>query len=152
IYDPAADKWTATAAKINGSGVEESWASLQNGGILALNDRSAAIYDPASNVWTRTGALPRGGSFGDTAGIAQVFDGAVMAYAVEAKSVIYTPGPNAASAGTWALGPDMLQGNEAEDEYTVTEPNGKVMIATYPKGGSPNVLQEYDPTTNTMAS
>jgi MYXO-CTERM domain-containing protein len=75
--------------------------------------------------------------------------------------VIYTPGATASDPGSWALGPNMLYktgpnngtaGNDAEDEYTVTEPNGKVMIATYPFGGSPDTLQEYDPTTNTMAS
>jgi hypothetical protein len=55
--------------------------------------------------------------------------------------MLYKTGPNNGTAG-----------NDAEDEYTVTEPNGKVMIATYPFGGSPDTLQEYDPTTNTMAS
>jgi hypothetical protein len=130
---------------------------------------AAAIYDPSTNTWARTGALPAGLTvtlptfgtieFGDVAGISQMFDGRVLAYGL-GTTAIYTPGATAAAPGTWAPGPDMLTGavttvepgNEAEDEYTVTEPNGKVMIATYPYQGSPNLLQEYDPTANTMAA
>jgi MYXO-CTERM domain-containing protein len=88
-----------------------------------------------------------------------MFDGRVLAYGL-GTTAIYTPGATAADPGTWALGPDLLTGavttvepgNEAEDEYTVTEPNGKVMVATYPYQGSPNLLQEFDPTTNTFAA
>ncbi|HEY4157117.1 MAG TPA: hypothetical protein VGM29_03435 [Polyangiaceae bacterium] len=151
IYDPAADKWTTSAAKPGGSGNENSWASLQNGGVLAVGGSSAAIYNPATNKWVATGKYPAGVSFGDTAGISLMFDGRVISYGF-GQTAIYTPGPTAADPGTWALGPAMLMGNEAEDEYSVTETNGKVMIATYPKGGSPNVIQEFDPVSNTMAA
>ena len=172
IYDPVANSWAAGASSPNSSGDENAWASLQNGGVLAVAPTSTAIYNPATNTWVKTGPLPSGFSvtltttypgtyqFGDTAGIAQMFDGRVLAYGL-GRTAIYTPGATASDPGTWALGPNMLYktgpnngtpGNDAEDEYTVTEPNGKVMIATYPFGGSPDTLQEFDPTTNTMAS
>jgi MYXO-CTERM domain-containing protein len=170
IYDPVMNKWTM-AAKLPGgvTGDENAWASLQNGGVLAVFPHGAAIYDPAGNKWTPTGPLPAGlavtlpmwGSiqFGDVGGISLMFDGRVLAYGL-GTTAIYTPGPTASDPGTWALGPNLLKGavstvepgNEAEDEYTVTEPNGKVMIATYPYQGSPNLLQEFDPTTNTFAA
>ena len=47
---------------------------------------------------------------------------------------------------------DGTPGNECEDEYTVTEPNGKVMVATHPFGQAIDMLIEFDPTTNTFAS
>jgi hypothetical protein len=172
IYDPVANAWTAGASSPTPNGDENAWASLQNGGVLAVAPMATAIYNPAANTWVKTGPLPAGFAvtltttypgtydFGDTAGISQMFDGRVLAYGL-GRTAIYTPGPTASDPGTWALGPNMLYktgpnngtpGNDAEDEYTVTEPNGKVMIATYPFGGSPDTLQEYDPTTNTMTA
>ncbi len=161
IYDPATNTWTSGPNIPSGSGDENAWASLQNGGILAVAPDSASIYNPATGTWIRTGAYPAGLSttlstgqkvnLGDVAGVSLMFDGRVIAYGF-GKTVIYTPGATAADAGTWALGPAMLSGNEAEDEYTVTEPNGKVMVATYPFQGSPNVLQEFDPTANTWTA
>jgi MYXO-CTERM domain-containing protein len=163
--------WTAGPTSPIGSGDENAWASLQNGGVLAVAPMGAAIYDPVANKWTKTGALPSGFAttltgtyagtydFGDTAGISQMFDGRVIAYGL-GKTAIYTPGATASDPGTWALGPNLLfktgpnngtAGDDAEDEYTVTEPNGKVMIATYPFGASPDLLQEFDPTTNSWS-
>jgi hypothetical protein len=169
IYDPATNTWTLGPNIPSGSGDENAWASLQNGGVLAVAPHGASIYNPATNTWKATGALPSGlavtlpqfGSiqFGDVAGIALMFDGRVMAFG-EGTTAIYTPGATAADPGTWALGPNLLTGaattvepgNEAEDEYCVTEPNGKVMVPTYPFQGSPNLLQEYDPATNTFTA
>jgi hypothetical protein len=161
IYDPVANTWTAAASSPMGSGDENAWASLQNGGVLQVTPNGAAIYNPATNTWKVTGPLPSGFTttlstnqvvqFGDVGGISLMFDGRVLAYGF-GKTAIYTPGPTASDAGTWALGPPMLGGNEAEDEYTVTEPNGRVMVATYPFQGSPNTLQEYDPVTNKMTA
>jgi len=174
IYDPSKDMWTAGASETNPNGDESSWASLQNGGVLAVAPKSTSIYDPASGKWTATGPLPAGFAvtltaaskypgtydFGDTAGIAQMFDGRVLALGL-GTTAIYTPGAVASAPGTWALGPNMpyktgpnygTPGNDAEDVYTVTEPNGKVMFASYPFGGSNDTLQEYDPATNKITA
>ncbi len=173
IYDPTTNTWTAGPTIPSGSGDENAWASLQNGGVLAVAPTSASIYNPATNTWIKTGPLPAGLAvtltaasgypgtyyFGDIAGISQLFDGRVVAYGL-GNIAIYTPGATASDPGTWALGPVMpyktgplygTTGNEAEDEYTVTEPNGKVMIATHPFGGAIDTLQEFDPTANTVA-
>lgn len=172
IYDPSTNTWTTGASGPNPNGDESSWASLQNGGVLAVYPKGASVYNPATNTWVQTGPLPSGFpvtltttfpgtyDFGDTAGIAQMFDGRVMTYGL-GTTAIYTPGATASDPGTWALGPDLLfktgpnngePADEAEDEYTVTEPNGKVMVATFPFGASPDLLQEYDPSTNAWTS
>jgi hypothetical protein len=175
IYNPATNTWTAGTSETNQSGDESAWASLQNGGVLAVQQLQTSIYNPATATWIATGPLPSAFKvtltaasgypgtygFGDTAGISQMFDGRVLAYGL-GTTVIYTPGASASDPGTWALGPDMpyqsgsppidgTPGNECEDEYTVTEPNGKVMVATHQFGGPIDALQEFDPTTNTMA-
>ncbi len=174
IFDPTSGTWTAGAKETNPTGDECSWATLQNGGVLGVCPMQASIYDPSSDTWMRTGPLPAGLAvtltaasgypgtydFGDTAGISQMFDGRVLAYGL-GTTAIYTPGATASDPGTWALGPNMpfktgpldgTPGNECEDEYTVTEPNGKVMVATHPFGEAIDTLQEFDPATNTIAT
>jgi hypothetical protein len=173
IYDPSTNTWTAGTSQTNPTGDECAWASLQNGGVLAVSPMLTSIYNPATATWIETGPLPSGFAvtltaasgypgtydFGDTAGISQMFDGRVIAYGL-GTTAIYTPGATASDPGTWALGPDMpykvgpydgTPGNEAEDEYSDCEPNGKVMIATHAFGQAIDTLQEFDPTTNTIA-
>jgi MYXO-CTERM domain-containing protein len=174
IFDPASNTWSTGPANTNGNGDENSWSTLQNGGVLAVAPTSASVYDPAANKWIKTGALPAGLSvtltaasgypgtyqFGDNAGISLMFDGRVLAYGL-GTTAIYTPGATASSPGTWALGPNMpykmgpldgTPGNECEDEYTVTETNGKVMVATHAFGQPIDMLIEFDPTTNTFTA
>ena len=64
------------------SGDENAWASLQNGGVLAVGYQSdgAAIYNPATGTWIRTGPVPSGFNTGDTGGISLMFDGRVFVY------------------------------------------------------------------------
>jgi MYXO-CTERM domain-containing protein len=154
IYDPVMDKWTAGPTNPIGSGDENAWAALQNGGVLAVGYQKAgaSIYNPATNKWISTGAVPSGFNTGDTGGISLMFDGRVFVYGI-GQSYIYTPGPTAADPGTWALGPMLLNGDEAEDEFSDTLPNGKVWGALVTKTYGPGVvLQEFDPTTNTVTS
>jgi hypothetical protein len=174
IFDPSTNTWSTGSANTNENGDENSWASLQNGGVLAVAPKAASIYDVATNKWIATGPLPSGLAvtltaaskypgtydFGDVGGISLLFDGRVLAYGL-GTTAIYTPGPTAADPGTWALGPnipyksgpfDGTPGNEAEDAYTVTEPNGKVMVPTHPFGQNNDMLLEFDPTTNTFSA
>jgi MYXO-CTERM domain-containing protein len=174
IFDPSTNSWSTGPANTNPNGDENSWATLQNGGVLAVAPTSTSIFDPVANKWIKTGALPAGLSvtltaasgypgtyqFGDNAGVSLMFDGRVLAYGL-GTTAIYTPGATASSPGTWVLGPNMpyktgpldgTPGNECEDEYTVTETNGKVMVATHPFGAAIDMLIEFDPTTNTFAS
>ncbi len=154
-YDPATNQWTAGPMNPIGSGDENSWASLQNGGVLAVGYQTAgaSIYNPATNKWISTGPVPSGFNTGDTGGISLMFDGRVFVYGLAGKSYIYTPGATAADPGTWVLGPAMLNGDEAEDEFSDALPNGKVWGALVTKTYGPGVvLQEFDPTTNTVTS
>ncbi len=153
IYDPTTNVWTAAANSPLGTGDENAWATLQNGGILAVgySKAGAAVYNPATNTWTKT-TVPAGWDTGDTAGISLMFDGRVIVYGF-GQNYLYTPGATAADAGTWALGPQMLNGDEAEDEFTDTLPNGKVWASLVTMTYGPGVvLQEFDPTTNTVSS
>jgi MYXO-CTERM domain-containing protein len=161
IYDPVANAWTMGPAMPRGmgSGDENAWASLTNGGVLAVDQGSAALYDPASNTWIATGALPANFDTGDTAGISQLFDGRVIAYGANAPRVgvpvvyIYTPGPTSTSPGTWAIGPNMIMGDGAEDEYTDVLTDGTVMLGVTAQSlGAAVGLQLFDPTTSTTAS
>jgi MYXO-CTERM domain-containing protein len=155
LYDPTTNKWTTLASSPLSTGDENAWASLQNGGVLAVGYQTAgaAIYNPATSTWTRTGPVPSGFNTGDTGGISQMFDGRVFVYGLKGNSYIYTPGATAADPGTWAAGPAMLNGDEAEDEFSDTLPNGMVwgglVTATYGPGV---VLQQFDPTTNMVSS
>jgi MYXO-CTERM domain-containing protein len=154
IYDPSMNTWTAGLKSPLSTGDENAWASLQNGGVLAVGYATdgAAIYDPATNTWVRTGAVPAGFNTGDTAGISQLFDGRVIAYGL-GQTYIYTPGAAAADPGTWALGPTMLNGDEAEDSFSDTLPNGQAWVTLTTVTYGPLVaLQAFDPTTNTVAS
>ena len=155
IYDPTTDKWTIGGPNVLSSGDENAWASLQNGGVLAVGyaGDGAAIYNPATDKWIRTGPVPSGFNTGDTGGISLMFDGRVFVYGLAGHSYIYTPGATAADPGTWVAGPTMLNGDEAEDEFSDTLPNGMVfgglVTMTYGPGV---VLQQFDPTTNTVSS
>ena len=175
IFDPSTNTWSTGLNNVNNqNGDEASWASLQNGGVLAVQPKYATVYDPSTGKWIATGALPSGLAvtltaasgypgtfdFGDTAGISLMFDGRVLAYGL-GTTAIYTPGATGSSPGTWALGPDLpyktgpldgTPGNECEDGYTITEPNGKVMVATHPFGMGNDTLLEFDPTSNTFAA
>jgi hypothetical protein len=82
-----------------------------------------------------------------------MFDGRVFVYGLAGKSYIYTPGATPKDPGTWAVGPAMLGGDEAEDEYSDTLPNGLVVGALVQVMFGPGVVwQAFDPTTNTVMS
>jgi hypothetical protein len=154
IYDPETDKWTSAGTSPLGIGQENSWAELQNGGVLAVGfaGAGAAIYNPATGKFSRTGPVPSGFDTGDTGGISLMFDGRVFVYGLNSKSYIYTPGATAADPGTWAAGPKLLA-KEAEDEFSNTMPDGRVFGALVDVMFGPGViLQAFDPNTNTVSS
>jgi hypothetical protein len=154
IYDPDKDSWSEGGPGVLSNGDENAWSALQNGGILAVGyaKDGAAIYDQATGKWQRTGAVPAGFDTGDTGGISLMFDGRVFVYGL-GQSYIYTPGATGADPGTWALGPKMLNGDRAEDEYSDTLPNGMVWGALVEKTYGPGVvLQQFDPSNDTVSS
>jgi MYXO-CTERM domain-containing protein len=153
IYDPTTDAWTKSGTMPLSSGVENAWAVLQNGGILAVgfNSDGAAIYNPSKSSWKRTGAVPSGFNTGDTGGITMMFDGRVFVYGLNFHSYIYSPGATADDAGSWVEGPKLLD-TEAEDEYSDILPNGLVMGGlVHVMFGPGTVLQLFDPTAGTVS-
>jgi MYXO-CTERM domain-containing protein len=156
VYDPTADTWTAKASSPLGSGDENSWASLQNGDVLAVGYHvsGAALYIPSMDKWVKT-SVPSGFDTGDMAGISQMFDGRVYVYGLNGKAYIWTPGPAVTDPGSWVT-TTLITTNgatENEDEYTDTLPNGMVWGALVAKMyGSSVVLQQFDPTTNTATA
>jgi hypothetical protein len=154
IYDSTTNTWTVGPSMPLNTGDENAWATLQNGNVLAVGfgGAGAAIYNPSTNTWKRTGAVPTGFNTGDTGGITQMFDGRVFVYGLQKNSYIYTPGATAADPGTWVKGPTLLD-NEAEDEFSDILPNGMVLGALVNVMFGPGtVLQQFDPTTNTVSS
>jgi MYXO-CTERM domain-containing protein len=154
IYDPKTNTWTKKNNSKLGTGDENAWAELQNGAILAVGyaGAGAAVYNPATDTWTKT-TTPSGFNTGDTGGISMAFDGRVFVYGLAGKSYIYTPGATAADVGSWAVGPAMLNGDEAEDEYCDTLPNGLVVGALVGVTYGPGLVwQAWDPTSNTVYS
>ena len=156
IYNPTTDTWTAKASNSLGSGDENSWASLQNGNVLAVGyaNSGAAIYIPSMDKWVKT-TVPSGFDTGDMGGISQMFDGRVYVYGLKNNAYIYTPGASVTDPGTWTTS-TLLTTNgatEAEDEYTDTLPNGMVWGALVKvMYGASVVLQQFDPTTNSATA
>ena len=126
IYDPATDKWTATADKLHSDGSdEETWLKLHDGSILSY-DIDASIddgkseaqrYVPATNKWVDA------------------------SYALDATHPpsLLSDGPPAAS-GAFAS-PNELQGEELGPAFLL--PNGNAMFF----GGNGHTAI-YNPVTN----
>jgi MYXO-CTERM domain-containing protein len=153
IYDPTTNTWTKSGTMPLVSGDENAWATLQNGGILAVGYQTggAVIYNPATDTWKRTGMVPSGFNTGDTGGITQMFDGRVFVYGLNYHSYIYTPGATADDPGSWVEGPKLLDA-EAEDEYSDILPTGQVMGGlVHVMFGAGTILQLFDPTSNTVS-
>lgn len=151
IYNPVTNAWTAAAGHPWGSGDEDAWTSLPNGGVLSVCNTGAGVYNPATNAWTKI-PYPAGFVPGDIGPTELMYDGRVLCLGYE-STAIFTPGATP-STGSWVMGPAYPGGptEDDEDEYGCCEPNGKVMFAAYPLGESPNELVEFDPTTNTFST
>lgn len=148
IYDPTANMWTPAASKSD-SGDEESWVSLPDGSVLAVSNTTQNRYDPAGNLWNPTGPVPPSVIFGDVGPAALLYDGRVFVLG-SFSTALYTPGATRSAPGSWVSGPPLPDGNNTEDVAAIVEPNGKVMFQSYPNGSAANVLNEFDPQSNTI--
>lgn len=148
IYDPVANSWTAAAAK-NDNGDEESWISLPDGSVLAVSSAGQNRYDPSVNQWYPTGPIPSGIQFGDVGPAILLYDGRVFVLG-SFSTAFYAVGATRSAPGAWSLGPSLPDGNNTEDVAAIVEPNGLVMFQSYPPGQSANVLNEFNPQTNTI--
>jgi hypothetical protein len=62
-------------------------------------------------------------------------------------TAIYTPGKNIVDAGTWTVGPDFPNGDNAGDSFAVLLPNGNVLVE-----GDSGALYTFDGTNFTAGS
>jgi hypothetical protein len=85
--------------------------------------------------------------------------GAVFAIGASGATGLYTPGADTTTAGTWAAGPDLTdgQGNPLYpmDAPAVLLPSGKVLLTASPgppcEQPAPTYFLEYDPAVNEVA-
>ena len=148
IYDPTANAWTPAASKSD-SGDEESWISLPDGSVFAVSNTTQNRYDPAANLWNPTASVPPGVVFGDVGPATLLYDGRVFVLG-SFSTALYTPGATRSAPGSWVAGPGLPDGNNTEDVAAIVEPNGKVIFQSYPNGKAANVLNEFDPQSNTI--
>jgi hypothetical protein len=143
IFDPAANNWSAAAAKLDGNSTEESWTLLPDSSVLAVDCSATMItaerYIPARDVWEATDQLPvqivaTDGS--QEMGPAVLMpDGRVFVVGATGHTALFST--SGKRGGGWTAGPDFpadstgaLQGGK--DAPACLLPNGKVLCAVAP--------------------
>ena len=163
--DPATLTWTLLGNTGKSDfNAEEGWTLLPNGTILTfdvLNAPNSEIYNPSTQTWQTAGStivdlhspstlgcIPYGshGQFcyfppGEVGPGILLADGRVFctgsnSQAGPGHTAIYTP-----STGTWAVGPDFPNGDNAGDNFAVLLPNGHALVE-----GASGRLYEFDGT------
>ncbi len=140
---------------------EVCWVKLPNGSIFGIDDYGGAAehFDPATAAWVQdASSTPSGAQGGDD----QEFllaNGHVLHVGSTATTAFYTPGANAASAGTLVNGPNLpmvgtnqLVGGESPGAVLAT---GNILLDLAPNGGgasggSPDYFYEYNYLSNTF--
>jgi len=155
--DPVTLTWTLLASIGKSDfNAEEGWTLMPDGTIFTFdvkNVPNSEIYDPATQTWQSAGStivdlhspspfgcLPYGdhGQFcyfppGEVGPALLLPDGRVFAtgsYSTQGPghTAIYTPGVAPFAVGTWAVGPDFSNGDDAGDSFSVLLPNGNALI------------------------
>jgi hypothetical protein len=163
--DPTTLTWTLLGSIGKSDfNAEEGWTLLPNGTVFTfdvLNAPNSEIYNPSSQTWQSAGStivdlhspspfgcLPYGpnGEFcyyppGEVGPGILMADGRVFctgsnSQAGPGHTAIYTP-----STGSWAVGPDFPNGDNAGDSYAVLLPNGNALVE-----GVSGRLYEFDGT------
>jgi hypothetical protein len=170
LYNPATNAWTQTGAKLsrfkNGNvfpdqSDEETWLKLPDGSVLSYDIFAsngtgtfhAERYLPASGQWVDASnvdpnhppQLLSSGSLGDELGGATLLpDGRAWFVGVTGHTAFYTP-----SSDTWAAGPDLPNGQMADDAPLCMMPNGHVLLAADGPGtalkSTHTHLYDFDP-------
>jgi hypothetical protein len=161
--DPATLTWTLLANTGKSDfNAEEGWTLLPDGTVFTFDVQNAPnseIYSPSTQTWTTAGStivdlhspspfgcLPYGpnGEFcyfppGEVGPGILLADGRVFctgsySSAGPGHTAIYTP-----STGTWLVGPDFPNNDDAGDNFAVLLPNGNALVE-----GSSGKLYEFD--------
>ncbi len=169
IYDPATNSWTPAASKAVTSN-EEGWVLLPDNTIVTTqcwDPYQTEKYIISTDTWKNEGALsvrivdPLMHEMGPGMLMYNhkvIFFGSANERG-HGKTVIYTPPAFPTGTGTWVAGPDIpaigKQAIVCNDCPASLMPNGKVLFAAanflINDWGSPVLLFEYDPASNTIA-
>ncbi|MBS0580712.1 MAG: hypothetical protein JSR36_15755 [Proteobacteria bacterium] len=125
-YDPAAGQWNSdgstpvglTSPTDNPGGLTYGPAPVQVVGGITYGPGPTGTYFPPGEIGPAL-LLPNG----------TVFVTGAASGAGPAHTVIYTPGPTPADPGSFTVGPDFANGDDAGDASAALLPSGNVLIA-----------------------
>jgi hypothetical protein len=170
--DRATLQWTAMgSAGKNDFNAEEGWTLLPDGSVLTvdvLDAPDSERYIPSLQQWVTAGSTivdlhsPGGGEClaygggcyyppGEMGPAVLRPDGTVFATGSKSKAgpghtAIYTPPGVLTDPGSWTVGPDFPNGDNAGDSFAVLLPNGHVLVE-----GDLGTLYEFDGSTLTAS-
>jgi hypothetical protein len=169
--DPATLQWTAMGSTGKSDfNAEEGWTLLPDGSVLTVDVKNAPNserYIPAMQTWFSGGDTPvdlhspgngqcrtyGGGCYlppGEIGPAVLRPDGTVFATGsalkgATAHTAIYTPPAILTDAGSWTIGPDFPNNDNAGDSFAVLLPDGNVLVL-----GVSGTLYEFDGQTLTV--
>jgi hypothetical protein len=167
LYYPITNTWTLANYKVHAdlSSDEETWLKLPDGSVLSYDVWSdagdfhlsaAQRYVPSTNTWVDAGTVPvdlssatQGGKFSfEIGGATMLPDGRAWFVGATGHTAFYTPSTN-----SWVAGPDLPNGQHADDAPLCSMTNGHVLVAADGSSSSspyspPTHIYDYNPLTN----
>jgi hypothetical protein len=160
LYNPVGNTWTQTGSKLHSDrSDEETWLKLPDGSVLSydvFNDvdnghSTAQRYVPSTGQWVDAGTVPvdlSSSTLGDEMGGATLLpDGRAWFVGATGHTAFYTPSTN-----SWTAGPDLPNGQHADDAPLCALINGNVLVAADGPGATfspPTHIYEFDPIAKT---
>jgi hypothetical protein len=173
LYNPAADPllnpslpatstpWIQVAPRIHADerGDEETWLKLADGSVLSYdlwNDVSSAHastaerYIPAIGAWIPAGTVPvdLSDSNFEMGGATLLPDGRAWFVGDNGHTAFYTPPSTLFGTGSWTAGPDLPNGQVADDAPLCQLANGHVLLALDGPGkvySPPTHIYDFNP-------
>lgn len=168
--DPGTLQWTAVSSPGKSDfNAEEGWTLLPDGSVLTfdvLNAPNSEKYIPSTQTWitagstivdlhspSSSGCLAYGGGCyfppGEVGPAVLRPDGTVLATGSALQgspghTAVYTPPAILTGPGSWTVGPDFPNNDNAGDSFAVLLPNGHVLVE-----GNSGTLYEFDGATLT---
>jgi hypothetical protein len=162
VFDPGTGTWKDVSAKGYVSSTEESWVLLRDGSVLTVDcyqaPNTAERYLPVQDRWVPAGSPVQNLVDPSTSEIGPALllpDGRAFFIGSTGRTGLYTP-PARLRPQSWAQGPDIplvkAQHIDGGDAPAVLMPNGQVLFAGSPMGGTPAVTYffEFNPAANTI--
>lgn len=148
IYSPVSDIWSVGPTNQQSQG-EATWVKLPDDSILGV-DRGAASserYIPSLNTWVPDANVPVAlYTNGETGAAFLLPDKRAFFLGASGHTGLYTPS-GTTNIGSWAAGPDILDGRYADDAPAAMMNNGKILCVAgtnAPNGGSFGLLWFYE--------